>query len=146
MHEILLQLKSSISAEKQAYVIVDALDEYPEHWRPDLLENLQMLEGFGCSVNVFITSRPHIQEIHDLRENKNCVVLDIQSQEHDIQKHIDWSIDKRPNLLRVVQVQPDLRGKIHTSVCKAADGMYVKIPLNIVMTNSVSGSFLHNFI
>jgi Cdc6-like AAA superfamily ATPase len=57
LDEVFEVLRSVITEFLKVYIVVDAVDEYPETQRQMLMEYLAEL---GPTVNLMITSRPHI--------------------------------------------------------------------------------------
>jgi hypothetical protein len=117
LEEVADVLSSSIKEFSKVFVIVDAMDEYPEIQREVLLPHLAAM---GSNVNLMITSRPNISPESSFPELK---ILDIQAALEDIQGYIDAQIKLSPRLSKHVQKQPKLREEIHAKITDAADGM-----------------------
>jgi hypothetical protein len=117
--EKLLDLFSSCLKEfSKVFIIVDAMDEYPEFQREILLKQLAAM---GSNVNLMITSRPNISAGPEL---PNVETLEIVPMPEDIQKFVNAQIDSSPRLSKHVQTQPKLREDIHSKISsESVDGM-----------------------
>ncbi|KAF7365839.1 ANK-REP-REGION domain-containing protein [Mycena venus] len=119
MMEVVDLLHSCFAMFLNIYIIVDALDEYPEDQRWILLQHLAAL---GPNVNVMITSRPNITPS---ASHLNLDTIEIRANEEDLQKYVDTQIQKSPRLLMHLRKQPELRKEIHTKISETADGMFL---------------------
>jgi Cdc6-like AAA superfamily ATPase len=110
-------LNSSLIHYPKVYIIVDAIDEYPEAQRWILLQHLT---NMGPTVNVMITSRPNITPgaFH-----LNLDVIEISANDDDVRKYVDTQIQRSLRLLTHLRTQPELREEIHTNISKTAEGM-----------------------
>ncbi|KAJ7030073.1 hypothetical protein C8F04DRAFT_961990 [Mycena alexandri] len=121
--EVVNVLSSSLKEFSQVFVIVDAMDEYPNEspaFQREIL--LQYLAEMGSNVNLMITSRPNISP--ESASLPNLETLDIQAAPEDIQAYINAQIKLSPRLSRHVQKQPKLREDIYSKISsKSADGM-----------------------
>ncbi|KAJ7147916.1 ankyrin repeat-containing domain protein [Mycena crocata] len=88
LKEIYRILCSIIAEYSKTYVVVDALDEYPEEERIILLHHLSSL---GPTVNIMLTSRPHINIDPPF---PTFTVLEIRSIESDVRRYVDAQISK----------------------------------------------------
>jgi hypothetical protein len=86
--EVFDMLRSTIGGYSRVYIIVDAMDEYPEAQRRILLEYLVVM---GPTVNLMITSRPHITPDACL---PNISSLEIRANEDDIRRYVEGQIEK----------------------------------------------------
>jgi hypothetical protein len=93
---------------------VDAVDEYPENQRHLLFNHLTEIRS---TVNLMITSRPHITPI------VNSEVLQICANDKDIQSYVDGYIKRSPQLSKLVKIKPELEEKIGTKMRNTVDGM-----------------------
>ncbi|KAJ7674252.1 ankyrin repeat-containing domain protein [Mycena rosella] len=115
-------LRSIIEEYSKVFILVDALDEYPQR---DIL--LQLLSTLGPSVNLLVTSRPHIAIDHiTLFET-----LEIRAREFDIRKYLEEQILKSPRLSKHIQASPDLREVIEAKIVQRSDGMFLLAKLHI---------------
>ncbi|KAJ7706684.1 ankyrin repeat-containing domain protein [Mycena rosella] len=123
VHEVLV---STVTEYSKVYLIVDALDEYPENERNILLNNLSNL---GQTVNLMLTSRPHIN-IHTTFESVQT--LEIRATARDVQTYVDEQITKSFRLSKHIQSRPDLREEIETQIVGRSDGMFLLAKLHII--------------
>jgi hypothetical protein len=118
LDEVVNVLRFSIRELSKVFIIIDAMDEYPEFQRETLLQNLATI---GSNVNFMITSRPNISlEPSSL---PNIETLDIQAAPEDIQGYIDAQIKSSPRLSRHIQRKPMLLEEIHAKITGTAGGM-----------------------
>jgi hypothetical protein len=109
---------SSIVKEfSQVFIVVDAMDEYPELQREILL---QQLASMGSNVNLMFTSRPNISPDSSL---PNLETLDLRAAPEDIQEYINARIKRSPRLSKHIQKKPVLREEILTKIIDSVDGM-----------------------
>jgi hypothetical protein len=118
LEEVVNVLSSSLKEFLQVFIIVDAMDEYPEFQREILLKQLAAM---GSNVNLMITSRPHISP--EPSSFPNLETLDIRAAPGDIQAYINAQIESSPHLSRHTRRKPELREEILTKVIATADGM-----------------------
>ncbi|KAJ7021489.1 hypothetical protein C8F04DRAFT_905423, partial [Mycena alexandri] len=104
-------LSSSFKMFSQVFIIVDAMDEYPEFQREILL---QKLAAMGSNVNLMITSRPNISL--EPSSFRNLERLDIHAMEDDLRKYVDAQIVSSPRLRTHVMKQPGLQDEIHAKI------------------------------
>ncbi|KAJ6521454.1 hypothetical protein DFH09DRAFT_215565 [Mycena vulgaris] len=116
---------STLSQSSNVFIVVDALDEYPEQQRDILLRGLSSL---GSTVHLMLTSRPHITANHIFR---TLETLEIRAKEDDIRKHLDAEIFRSSRLLRHIENRPDLREEIETTIVRQSDGMFLLAKLHI---------------
>ncbi|KAJ6487307.1 ankyrin repeat-containing domain protein, partial [Mycena vulgaris] len=131
LEEVVNVLRSSLKEFSKVFVIVDALDEYPNEsptFQREIL--LQYLAEMGSNVNLMITSRPNISP--ESSSLPNLETLDIQAAPEDIQAYINAQIKLSPRLSKHVQRQPKLREDIHSRLSsKSVDGMFLLAKLHI---------------
>ncbi|KAF7328544.1 NACHT and ankyrin domain protein [Mycena venus] len=126
LKEVLKVLRSSLEEFSQVFLVVDAIDEYPDDQRCILLKHLVKL--MGPKVNLMLTSRPHIPADPAL---PNVETLEIRAMPEDIQKYIDVQIDLSPRLPKHMQKKPQLRENIHKKIIDTVDGMFLLAKLHI---------------
>jgi hypothetical protein len=114
LDNIHLALCAAITQFSKVYIVVDAVDEYPENQRHLLFNCLTELRS---NVNLMITSRPHITQIADSK------VLQIRANNKDIQSYVDGYIKRSPQLSKLVKMKPELEEKIGTKMQNTVDGM-----------------------
>ncbi|KAF7343630.1 Ankyrin [Mycena sanguinolenta] len=117
-------LCSTIAQYSKAFILVDALDEYPERERGVLLSYLSRL---GSNVNLMLTSREHIRLHHII----DAEVLQIRATEEDIRCYLGAEILKSSRLSKHIQNCPDLREQIETKIVSQSRGMFLKVKLHI---------------
>ncbi|KAJ7019592.1 ankyrin repeat domain-containing protein [Mycena alexandri] len=129
-------VSSSLKEFSQVFIIVDAMDEYPEFQREILLQHLAVM---GSNVNLMITSRPNISP--ESCSLPNLETLDIQAAPGDIQVYINAQIESSPHLSRHIRRKPELREEILTKVMDAADGMFLlaKLYVQFLSTKNTIG-------
>jgi hypothetical protein len=117
LQEIADILSSSLKEFPKVFVIVDALDEYPEFQREILLQHLTAM---GNNVNLMITSRPNISlepcSLSDLK------TLDIEATPDDLREYVNAQICSS-RLSQHVKDLPKLQEEIHAKIIGAVDGM-----------------------
>jgi hypothetical protein len=118
LEEVVDVLRSSITGFSKVFIVIDAMDEYPEFQQGILLQNLVAIRN---NVNLMITSRPNISL--EPFSFPNLETLDIQAAAEDIQGYIDAQIKLSPALSKHVQKDPMLKSKIHTTIIDTVDGM-----------------------
>jgi hypothetical protein len=122
IHDI---LRSTVSAYSKVFLLVDALDEYPEEQRETLLRKLSTV---GSTVNLLLTSRPHIVIEHIFALPK---YLEIRATKDDIQEYVNAQIFKSPRLSGHIKRSSDLKAAIEEKIVQRSDGMLVKYPMNV---------------
>ncbi|KAJ7456174.1 hypothetical protein FB451DRAFT_1512596 [Mycena latifolia] len=130
LEEVVNVLSSSLKQFSQVFIIVDAMDEYPEFQRKILL---QQLAAMGSNVNLMITSRPNISP--ESLSFPNLVTLDIQAAPEDIQAYINAQIELSPRLSKHTQMKPLLREEILTKIIDTVAGMFLLARLHIESLN-----------
>ncbi|KAJ6530029.1 ankyrin repeat-containing domain protein, partial [Mycena vulgaris] len=112
-------LRATVTEWSKVYVVVDALDEYPEDGRNILLEHLTTL---GPAVALLLTSRPHISLNHSLPKFE---ALEIRATDDDIRKYVDDRIRTSSRLSMYVRKHPDLQDEIQSKIKGSVDGMFL---------------------
>ncbi|KAJ7028077.1 hypothetical protein C8F04DRAFT_1399130 [Mycena alexandri] len=125
LDEVFEVLCSAITEFLKVYIVADAVDEYPETQRQILLEYLAKM---GPTVNLMITSRPHITPDSVL---PNPATLEIRANEDDVGRYVDAQIRRSPRLSKHVQSRINLREEIHSAITCAVDGMFLLAKLHI---------------
>ncbi|KAJ7445358.1 hypothetical protein B0H11DRAFT_1635712, partial [Mycena galericulata] len=129
LEEVVKVLHSSLKEFSKVFVIIDALDEYPEDQRFILLKHLAEQMGLSLNLNLMVTSRPHVPAGPPL---PNVETLEIGAMPEDIQKFVNAQIDSSSRLSKHVQRQPKLREDIHSKISsKSVDGMFLLAKLHI---------------
>ncbi|KAJ7453540.1 ankyrin repeat-containing domain protein [Mycena galericulata] len=120
-------LHSTISEYSKVFVLVDAMDEYPEEHRNTLLH---LLCALGPAVNLMLTSRPHIN-IENIVPTSRLETLEIRATEEDVRKYLDGQILKSSRLRNHIKNSPDLRDAIEEKIVQRSDGMFLLAKLHI---------------
>ncbi|KAJ7076757.1 hypothetical protein B0H15DRAFT_893114, partial [Mycena belliarum] len=119
-------LQIRIAQMSQLYLVIDALDEYPEQQRRALVDQLSML--LGPTTRLMITSRPHV-EFRDIFPD--LLAVEIRAADEDIISYIDKQIHLAPRLSKHVQGQPKLRDEIKSCIISHVDGMFLLAKLHV---------------
>ncbi|KAJ7270989.1 ankyrin repeat-containing domain protein [Mycena rebaudengoi] len=117
--------RSTVAEYSRVFVVVDALDEYPEAHRHILLD---ALAAIGESVSLMLTSRPNIAPKSFF---PTAPVLEICAKEEDICRYIDAQIQNSFRLSKHVRVRPELREEIETKIAENTNGMFLIAKLHI---------------
>ncbi|KAJ7144594.1 ankyrin repeat-containing domain protein [Mycena epipterygia] len=120
-------LCSIISEYSRVFVLVDALDEYPEMQRHALLRCLVALRP---TVDLMLTSRPHIKFDHVI-PNTRLAILEIRATKEDIREYLDQQILKSTSLFKHISHSADLRETIEEKIVQSSDGMFLLAKLHI---------------
>jgi hypothetical protein len=117
VNEVFNILQAVIGDYSKVHIIIDAIDEYPEAQRQILLEYLVMM---GSTVNMMITSRPHVRPDGSL---PNLEALEIRANEDDIRRYVEGQIRKSSWVSKHVQTRDNLREEILSTITSTVDGM-----------------------
>ncbi|KAJ7159103.1 ankyrin repeat-containing domain protein [Mycena crocata] len=118
----------SVMAEySQVFILVDALDEYPEEQRNVLLRRLTALRP---APNLIFTSRPHITIRHVIPHSE-IQTLEIRATEGDLCRYVDAEISNSARLSKHVINCPELLEEIETKILRRSDGMFLLAKLHI---------------
>ncbi|KAJ7017942.1 ankyrin repeat-containing domain protein [Mycena alexandri] len=123
--ELLEAFPSIIAGYSQVYLIIDAFDEYPEDRRYVLLK---FLGTISSTVNLMITSRPHLNLDDSF---PNIQTVQILAADGDIHKFVDMQISNSPRLSKHVRAQSKLRDEILAQISQNAQGMFLLAKLHI---------------
>ncbi|KAJ7613773.1 ankyrin repeat-containing domain protein [Mycena polygramma] len=118
-------LRSIIPEYSKVFILVDGLDEYPEKQR-DIL--LAYICAWGPSVNLLLTSRPHITIGHIV---SSYGTIEIQATEDDIRKYLDSQISKSSRLSKHLSNSPALHQELEATVVERSDGMFLLAKLHV---------------
>ncbi|KAJ7458308.1 hypothetical protein B0H11DRAFT_1817909 [Mycena galericulata] len=130
--EVFNILSHTVAEFSKVYIVIDAVDEYPETQRRILMTYLATI---GPMVNLMITSRPHVIPHSTLL---NSTTLEICATQDDIQTFVDAQITMSSRLKNHVQTRPELREEIHSKITSTVDGMFLlaKLHLETLSTKS----------
>ncbi|KAJ6458689.1 ankyrin repeat-containing domain protein [Mycena vulgaris] len=110
----------------KVYIVVDALDEYPEDQRRILLKHLTALDS---TVSLMLTSRPHIDL--DAVLHLGFGELEIRGSDADIRKYVDQRIQNSERLSLHARTWPGLQEEIISKIVRTVDGMFLLAKLHI---------------
>ncbi|KAJ6474489.1 hypothetical protein C8R47DRAFT_710341 [Mycena vitilis] len=117
-------LRSVVEEFHRVLILVDALDEYPEQQRDDLV---RLLSSLGGGVNLMLTSRPHIAIQQGPSPFKT---MEIRATDRDIRRYLQGQM-KCPRLSKHIAKCPDLRDAIEKEIIQGCDGMFLLAKLQI---------------
>ncbi|KAJ7922682.1 ankyrin repeat-containing domain protein [Mycena leptocephala] len=120
-------LSSIILEYSKVFILVDALDEYPEQQRDALLRRISALEP---TVNLMLTSRPHITFAHII-STADLETLEMKATEDDIRRYIDAQIMNSSRLSKYISMRPTLRDEIETKIVNRSGGMFLLAKLHV---------------
>ena len=127
LKEIAKLLRLQVEKFDEVFIVIDALDECPEldQTRKELLTEVR---GLLPKVRLMVTSRniPSIENMfkHDKR-------LEIRAQDQDIRKFIESQIERREELLDLLEGHDDVRCSIISRIIERANGMLVKQDVHV---------------
>ncbi|KAJ6551881.1 ankyrin repeat-containing domain protein [Mycena capillaripes] len=128
LDEALAVLRSVVSEHLAVFIIVDALDEYPEGQRDSLLRRLSSL---GPTVNLMLMSRPHINISHSISDGLDLETLEIRAKDEDICCYLDGQILSSSRLSKHIKNSPGLRDEIEEQIVERSGGMFLLAKLHI---------------
>ncbi|KAJ7462092.1 ankyrin repeat-containing domain protein [Mycena latifolia] len=114
-------LRAIILEYAKVFIIVNALEEYPERQRDALLRRISAL---GTTVSLLLTSRHNITIDHIIPDS-TLTRLEIRAMESDIRRHMDAQITQCSHFLKLIKNQPGLRKEIEARITRHSDGMCV---------------------
>ncbi|KAF7338853.1 hypothetical protein MSAN_02208300 [Mycena sanguinolenta] len=125
LEEDLIVLRSVVSEYSKVFILVDALDEYPDPQRSLLLRHLAAL---GPSVNLMLASRPHTTIDHRISK---FTTVEIRATAEDIRIYLSERIQNSPLISKHLKNSPHLRNLIESKVVQHSDGMFLLAKLHI---------------
>ena len=119
--EILKLLISTLRTLERSYICIDALDEFPEEHRPDLLKSLAQITRESPVTRLFMTGRQHIREEVEGYFTGRAEIRIIPIEE-DIKRYLNLRLlkDTRPWIMN-----DSLREEILTTIPIKISEMYV---------------------
>lgn len=121
--EYLELLQSQFRLFSKVFVVIDALDECPEHDRDELLNALQTLP---MTIRLLITSRPTIIDLKEIFED--TIPLEILGRDEDITKYLEAEFQSNGILKHLVKGHEDLKNEIIKTIRTRVKGMLVTLP------------------
>ena len=120
--EIRAMLTKLLSSLRRGFICIDALDEFPTRYRPELLQSLQHIAQECPDIRIFITGRPHIRG------------------------EVDRYFPGRPNLAPVKPTMEDIRGYVTMRLENdpVRDAMDTELEADIlrIVPEKISGSYV----
>ena len=119
--EILKLLISTLRTLGRSYICIDALDEFPQDYRPELFKSLAQITRGSQGTRLFMTGRPHIQEEVERYFPGGAEIRIIPSEE-DIKIYLSMRLDNdaQPGIMN-----DSLRKEILTTIPEKISEMYV---------------------
>lgn len=121
LDEIARLLRSQVEKFAKVFIVIDALDECPEHdqTRKHFLAEIR---GLLPKISLMVTSRnmPSIEIMfrHDTR-------LEIRAQDQDVRKFISSQMEQRDGLVDLLDGHDEVRSRIVETVLGKTNGMLV---------------------
>ena len=81
-------LQATLGLLERTFICVDALDECPDKILPELLSSLGAISQGPSSVRLFITGRPHIQNVLDKYFSNGAQAIPISPNSGDIKEYL----------------------------------------------------------
>lgn len=116
LYPVLITITSLFS---RSYIIFDAFDECDEKQRKGLLPLLLRMEKDG--INLFLTSRPHPEDIQEYFAN-GSLKIEIYAHEEDIRRYVENRIEENSRAKRLIK-QGKCQERIVTDLLDCAKGM-----------------------
>lgn len=117
--ELYTILLATIKSFSRVFLIFDALDECDqEDQRKELLPFFHRLANYGISV--FLTSRPHPDDIHSSLHN--ATMIELSAKKEDIGSYIQQRIEDNPRAKRLVE-QGNCKDRIVSELTESVKGM-----------------------
>ncbi|KAJ6590682.1 ankyrin repeat-containing domain protein [Mycena vulgaris] len=123
LNEIRSQLYSAVEEHLKVYIVVDALDEYPDDKRSILFQSLAEIQPM---VNLLLTARPHISISFPHAE-----VVEIHATEDDIRCYIENRVQESSRLSKHIAARPEFKDLIEEKVVRNVDGMFLLAKLHM---------------
>ncbi|KAJ7476772.1 hypothetical protein FB451DRAFT_1461160 [Mycena latifolia] len=125
LKEVCKALDSAVAQYPMVFLVIDALDEYPEQHRHLFFK---YLGTFGPQVNIMMTSQPHINVDAQF---PNLKIMELCATEDDIHKYLDTQIQNSVRLSKHVHTRPELRDEIQAKIGENSQGMFLLAKLHI---------------
>jgi hypothetical protein len=117
-------IQSVCNSFKEAYVVIDALDELGPDQRNIMLPVIRRIQQ--SSVKVLVTSRPHIE-----RSFRNRTQIIIHATEADIRQYVTSKVEEHQGFLDVVDNDQELMDTVVCTIVGGADGMFLLASLQL---------------
>ncbi|THY42459.1 ankyrin [Aureobasidium pullulans] len=110
---------------RKSYILVDALDEFPETERQSLIRDLKT---FTPDIQILVTSR-NVPSIQSHFQDAAC--MQIRAREEDVRIALVARIEDEKFLSSAVNVNPTLRDDIINAITQKTEGMFLIAELHI---------------
>ncbi|KAG4257759.1 hypothetical protein FPRO04_10010 [Fusarium proliferatum] len=127
-HDITKALRDVINSFDQAFIMVDAIDEFEP--TESLFSELSSLQEHAMA-NILITSRPPAQSLEDKLDNLHrCLRKKIQADDHDVKLYIDQRMTEmlvlnEANTEIPESIKQDLRKTIRKRLSEVVNGVFL---------------------
>lgn len=118
--ELYTALIAASKSFPRVFLVFDALDECGFDARTKLLPLFKQMGKDG--INIFLTSRPHPEDIQDSLTINDVVKIELSAQTEDVVAYIQERIDKNQRARRLVQ-QANCKERIISELVDCAEGM-----------------------
>ena len=118
--EIIQMLIKSLSCLKWSFICIDALDEFPLKFRPQLWECLQRVVRQCPNTRLFVTGRPHIRDEVGKYFPRTAGMLPISPSKDDIGLYLRMRLERDPEF---DVMDDDLRADILKVIPESIAGM-----------------------
>lgn len=117
-------LESQLSSFSEAFLVIDALDEYLDNdrTRDALLAEIRKLQP---RLRLLVTSRPNVKNL--ALNFDNVTQLEIRASDSDIKRYLESEIYKKERLRSHVTANPTLKDIIINTIVQKAEGMSVSV-------------------
>ena len=121
--DLVRMLRVAIASLSQAFICIDALDEFLRKDLPELLESLRDIARESPKIRIFLTGRPYIRETIQRYFNK-VVVIPISPNQDDVRGYLEMRLDRddEPEAMN-----KDLRADIVKMILKNMSDMCVGV-------------------
>ena len=121
--EIQAMLVRSASLFRRGFICIDALDEFPTKYRPELWNSLWRIIRECPNIRLFVTGRPHIREEVRKYFPRYPDLISIKPTEEDIRAYLTMRLkkDSEPDAMG-----PELEADILRIIPERISGAYVK--------------------
>ncbi|KAG8527305.1 uncharacterized protein KY384_008049 [Bacidia gigantensis] len=126
--DLMVQFRKCAQDFGRVYIIIDALDELPDHVRNDFIQRLAALDG---QVYLFVTSRHNIDPTIDF---DNAARFDVVASWEDVETYMRSEIKKSSRLKRYIEGpkgDPSLETEILKGVYGMTEGIFLLATLQI---------------
>ena len=131
--DLMGMLRTAIASLPQAFICIDALDEFLPKHLPELLESLRDITRESPQTRIFLTGRPHVRE--DIqRYFPKAVVMPISPNMDDIRSYLEMRLDRDPE---PEAMNDDLRADIVRITLEMISNVCVEAFLNTSILSTI---------